>query len=67
LQKSIAPYKWQDHQRGQKVTRPVEQVDAPHLPGETLRYEGGAPDAGDEEEGEIGFETHGTSKMKDER
>lgn len=45
----------QNDQPRENVTQTVEDVDAADLPGKALCHEGGAPDDGDEEEGEIGF------------
>jgi len=50
-----SPSEREDEEGGEGVADAVEEVDAADLPGDALGYEGGAPDDGDEEEGDIGF------------
>ena len=50
-----SPGEGEDEETGEGVADAVEDVDAADLPGDALGYEGGAPDDGDEEEGDICF------------
>lgn len=54
----------EDDEGGKQVACCVELVDASHLSGDALGDEGCAPDDGDEEEGEVGFEAHGVESGK---
>ena len=53
------PGKGEDDEGGEGIAQSVEEVDTADLSGDALGHEGGTPDDGDEEEGEICFEAHG--------